>query len=63
MTIIICYNTSDIEVGLQTIPYALMENETLSVCAEVTHGFLERDVFVHLEILNGTSRIISMPSK
>ena len=58
--IIIIIIISDIEVGLQPIQYAVMENETFPVCAELTDGSLEVNVYVGLEILNGTSRVISM---
>lgn len=33
----------------------VMENEAFTVCAELTSGYLERDVYVGLEALNSTA--------
>ena len=42
-------------VGLQPLTSSVQENETFLVCAELTSGSLERDVFIGLEAENSSA--------
>lgn len=44
-----------VTVGLQMPQSAVLENEDFMVCAELTSGYLQREVFVCLEADNSTS--------
>ena len=44
-----------VTVGLQPLTSNVQENETFLVCAELTSGSLERDVFIGLEAENSTA--------